>query len=92
MKCATGDGTAMANAEIVPAEAEVIRRIFRRYAAEVSPKALTKRPALPHGALVEWKSASCFPDAIALSRCAATRFISSGSPDPVAMKTVTKSA
>ncbi len=29
--------------EIVPAEAEVIRRIFRDYAAGVSPKALAKR-------------------------------------------------
>ena len=31
------------NREIVPAEAEVIRRIFRDYAAGLSPKALAKR-------------------------------------------------
>ena len=35
-RSATGDG------EIVPVEAEVIRRIFRDYAAGLSPKALAK--------------------------------------------------
>jgi site-specific DNA recombinase len=41
---ATHDGVAVTgNREIVPAEAEVIRRIFREYAAGVSPKALAKR-------------------------------------------------
>jgi site-specific DNA recombinase len=41
---ATHDGAAATgNREIVPAEAEVVRRIFRDYAAGVSPKALAKR-------------------------------------------------
>ena len=41
---ATHDGTATTgNREIVPAEAEVILRIFRDYAAGVSPKSLAKR-------------------------------------------------
>ena len=41
---ATHDGAATTGArEIVPAEAEVIRRIFRDYAAGVSPKAIAKR-------------------------------------------------
>jgi DNA invertase Pin-like site-specific DNA recombinase len=40
---ATHDGAAMTGArEIVPAEAEVIRRIFRDYAAGLSPKAVAK--------------------------------------------------
>jgi hypothetical protein len=40
----TRDGAASAGErEIVPAEAEVIRQIFRDYAAGVSPKALAKR-------------------------------------------------
>jgi DNA invertase Pin-like site-specific DNA recombinase len=44
VKRATQDGAAATgNREIVPAEAEVIRRIFRDYAAGVSPKALAKR-------------------------------------------------
>jgi site-specific DNA recombinase len=38
------DGAAMTGArEIVPAEAEVIRRIFRDYPAGLSPKAIAKR-------------------------------------------------
>ena len=37
------DGMATGEREIVPAEAEVIRRIFRDYAAGVSPKALAKQ-------------------------------------------------
>jgi hypothetical protein len=40
---ATHDGVATGEREIVPAEAEVIRRIFRDYAAGLSPKALAKR-------------------------------------------------
>jgi DNA invertase Pin-like site-specific DNA recombinase len=41
---ATHDGAATTgNREIVPAEAEVIRRVFRDYAAGLSPKALAKR-------------------------------------------------
>jgi site-specific DNA recombinase len=41
---ATHDGAgATGNREIVPTEAEVIRRIFRDYAAGASPKALAKR-------------------------------------------------
>ena len=41
---ATLDGAAATgNREIVPAEAEVICRIFRDYAAGLSPKALAKR-------------------------------------------------
>ena len=41
---ATHDGAqATGDREIVPAEAETIRRIFRDYAAGVSPKALAKR-------------------------------------------------
>ena len=44
MTRATHDGAATTgNREIVPAEAEVIRRIFRDYAAGLSPKALAKR-------------------------------------------------
>ena len=43
VKRATGDDAAIGDREIVPAEAEVIRRIFRDYAAGVSPKALAKR-------------------------------------------------
>jgi DNA invertase Pin-like site-specific DNA recombinase len=39
----TDDGMATGEREIVPAEAEVIRRIFRDYAAGASPKALAKR-------------------------------------------------
>jgi site-specific DNA recombinase len=40
----TPDGAAATGArEIVPAEAEVIRRIFRDYAAGLSPKAIAKR-------------------------------------------------
>jgi site-specific DNA recombinase len=42
--CATHDaGAATGVREIVPVEAEVIRRIFRDYAAGLSPKALAKR-------------------------------------------------
>ena len=37
------DGAPTGEREIVPAEAEVIRRIFRDYAAGASPKALAKR-------------------------------------------------
>ena len=37
------DGAATGEREIVPAEAEVIRRIFRDYSAGMSPKALAKR-------------------------------------------------
>jgi DNA invertase Pin-like site-specific DNA recombinase len=37
------DGMATGEREIVPAEAEVIRRIFRDYAAGVSPKAIAKQ-------------------------------------------------
>lgn len=41
---ATHDGAATTgNREIVPAEAETIRRIFRDYAAGMSPKALARR-------------------------------------------------
>jgi site-specific DNA recombinase len=40
---ATHDGAATGDREIVPAQAEVIRRIFRDYAGGVSPKALAKR-------------------------------------------------
>jgi DNA invertase Pin-like site-specific DNA recombinase len=41
---ATGDGVAATgDREIVPGEAEVIRRIFRDYAAGLSPKAIAKR-------------------------------------------------
>ena len=41
---ATPDGAAVTgDREIVPAEAEVIRRIFRDYAAGLPPKALAKR-------------------------------------------------
>ena len=41
---ATHDGTATTgNREIVPAEAEAIRRIFRDYVAGVSPKSIAKR-------------------------------------------------
>ena len=41
---ATQDGSpTTGNREIVPAEAEVIRRIFRDYAAGLSPKALARR-------------------------------------------------
>ena len=40
---ATHDGAATGDREIVPAEAEVIRRIFRDYSAGMSPKALAKR-------------------------------------------------
>jgi site-specific DNA recombinase len=41
---ATGDGVAATGGrEIVPGEAEVIRRIFRDYAAGLSPKAIAKR-------------------------------------------------
>jgi len=40
---ATDDGMATGEREIVPAEAEVIRRIFRDYAAGASPKALAKQ-------------------------------------------------
>jgi hypothetical protein len=40
----THDGAATTgNREIIPAEAEVILRIFRDYAAGVSPKALAKQ-------------------------------------------------
>ena len=38
-----GDPAATGDREIVQVQAEVIRRIFRDYAAGVSPKALTKR-------------------------------------------------
>jgi site-specific DNA recombinase len=40
---ATHDGATTGDREIVPAEAEVIRRIFRNYAAGLSPKALAKQ-------------------------------------------------
>jgi DNA invertase Pin-like site-specific DNA recombinase len=40
---ATHEGAGTGDREIVPAEAEVIRRIFRDYAAGVSPKALAKQ-------------------------------------------------
>ena len=41
---ATHDGASVAGGrEIVPTEAEVIRRIFRDYAAGLSPKAIAKR-------------------------------------------------
>jgi hypothetical protein len=43
VKRAPRDGAATGEREIVPAEAEVIRRIFRDYAAGASPKALAKR-------------------------------------------------
>ena len=44
MTRATHDGAATTGSrQIVPAEAEVIRRIFRDYAAGLSPKALAKR-------------------------------------------------
>jgi site-specific DNA recombinase len=40
---ATHEGARTGDREIVPSEAEVIRRIFRDYAAGVSPKALAKQ-------------------------------------------------
>jgi hypothetical protein len=40
---AKDDGAASGERQIVPAEAEVIRRIFREYAAGLSPKALAKQ-------------------------------------------------
>jgi site-specific DNA recombinase len=40
---ATHEGAGSGDREIVPSEAEVIRRIFRDYAAGVSPKALAKQ-------------------------------------------------
>ena len=40
---AKDDGAATGERQIVPAEAEVIRRIFREYAAGLSPKALAKQ-------------------------------------------------
>jgi site-specific DNA recombinase len=40
---ATHEGASTGDREIVPSEAEVIRRIFRDYAAGVSPKALAKQ-------------------------------------------------
>jgi site-specific DNA recombinase len=43
VKRATCDGVATGEREIVPAEAEVIRRIFRDYSAGMSPKAIAKR-------------------------------------------------
>jgi hypothetical protein len=39
---ATHDGVATGDREIIPAEAEVIRRIFRDYSAGMSPKAIAK--------------------------------------------------
>ena len=46
---ATHDSAAVTgNREIVPAEAEVIRRIFRDYAAGLSPKALAKKLNAEH--------------------------------------------
>jgi len=43
VRLATHDGAATGEREIVPAEAEVIRRIFRDYSAGLSPKAIAKR-------------------------------------------------
>ena len=43
VKRAPHDGAATGEREIVPAEAEVVRRIFRDYSAGMSPKALAKR-------------------------------------------------
>jgi Recombinase len=42
-RCSAVETRATGDREIVPAEADVIRRIFRDYAAGVSPKALAKR-------------------------------------------------
>jgi site-specific DNA recombinase len=45
---ATHEGMATGEREIVPAEAEVIGRIFRDYAAGLSPKAIAKQLNAEH--------------------------------------------